>query len=100
MISGVVHAANFNGDVTCYAQDGNLARFSGPITKGTADVSSGPDEGAPATGYRITVVDMGEPGDGNDMIRVQRTAAVPDCNVNTDAPRPITTGNLQVHQAK
>ena len=98
VITGVANVADFKGDVTCYSQTGQTARFSGRIVKGSALVSSGPQEGQPATGYRITVVDTGEPGNGNDQIRVQRTPDVPDCNADTDAPRDILTGNIQVHQ--
>ncbi len=93
VVTRTANVADFKGDVTCYFQDGNLARFSGPITKGDATV-----DGEDATAFRITVVDNGSPGDGNDLIRVSKTMGVRPCTRDTDAPSPILKGNIQVHQ--
>lgn len=90
---------DFKGEVTCYHQDGNFARFSGPITQSSGENKACNDQG---TGYyRIEVEDNGEPSDDSsnpDKITVFRSSESLDCTNGFGANRPIESGNLQVHQ--
>jgi hypothetical protein len=83
---------DFRGDVTCYFQDGNVARFSGPITASKADAF-------PNDYYMIAVQDNGEGSNAPpDMIGNGRFATKPDCSQPLVIPvRPVEKGNLQVH---
>jgi len=83
---------SFTGDVTCYTQMGNFARFSGVMDEPTSQ----------GTHFRISVMDTGEPGDGipPDTITVIRSSGVSiqDCEMGGPANRPVEDGNLQVHE--
>jgi len=96
-ITGIPAPADFKGDVTCYSQQGNFARFSGPITEGGA---TDPNTGNPAQSYELSVLDQGEPGAGNDritVIRSEQPASPTDCQDGQTANQPIVRGNIQVH---
>lgn len=92
----------FHGEVDCYYQAGNLARFNGPITRFSGENLPGNTQGTDY--FEITVVDAGEPGRAGDLISVQRfpnrTGQVDpgSCSLGRDALQPVMSGNLQVHQ--
>lgn len=78
----------FRGSVSCYLQEGNAARFSGPIEDGTYSGS-----------FVVEVQDNGQGSEaaGPDRIRVL-IAGAPDCSALSGAfPGTVTEGNLTVH---
>lgn len=85
--------ATFNGEVDCYFQNGNTARFSGEVDRLRGE------RNPQSRFFIIAVEDNGEGGGGvPDMIRLARRAERQDCRTSPLMDRtPVENGNLQVH---
>ena len=87
---------DFEGKVTCYYQEGNLARFSGIITKrkGTDDI--------PGDYFFFAVEDNGSGKNAPpDRIGAGRFMTEQDCSLPLVSPiRDVEKGNIHVHPMK
>lgn len=83
----------FTGDVTCYFQVGNLARFSGVITNEQGDDS------IQGQYFLWAVQDNGEGSKAPpDLFSAARSATPFDCATFAQMPfLPVDNGNIQVH---
>jgi NS3 polyprotein peptidase S31 len=99
---GHVHFKNegghFSGDVTCYAQSGDTAFFSGEILKGTGGLD--PAQGVTGRAfYTVSVQDNGEGGSQPDLISFIAAVDVPLNCFDAGAPTSeLATGNIQVQE--
>lgn len=79
---------SFEGETSCYLQEGNKAVFAGVVSGGTAPYNPG--------NFRVEVQDNGETG---DVLRVVAGTTVPNsCFFSGSFPGRVTEGNIVVHE--
>jgi hypothetical protein len=87
---------SFHATVTCYAQSGNQAAFSGPITSGTGQFSGSVGQYA-----YYGVIDNGEGANATAPDAVQIDIGpqyTNNCPISVLYPYQLSGGNVQVHQ--